>query len=68
MQAGGRLVTRIGEQNVHRDIATADGEFDIFQRITAADVQRVARTYVTAENRTVLTIMPSGATVAGAGR
>ncbi len=29
--------------------------------ITAADVQRVARTYFTPENRLVLTIMPKGA-------
>jgi zinc protease len=45
---------------IHRDVRTADGEFDIFQGITAADVQRVARTYFRAENRLVLTIMPSG--------
>ena len=44
---------------IHHDIRTADGEFDIFQNITAADVQRVARTYFTAENRTVLTLLPS---------
>ena len=51
---------------IHRDIKTADGEFDIFQNLTAADVQRVARTYFTAENRTVLTLMPSGRTGAAA--
>jgi zinc protease len=50
----------------HRDITTADGEFDIFQRITAADVQRVARTYFTPENRLVLTLMPGKAPVPGA--
>jgi zinc protease len=43
---------------IHNDIKTADGEFDIFMNITAADVQRVARTYFTTENRLVLTIMP----------
>jgi zinc protease len=53
---------------IHHDITTADREFDIFQNITAADVQRVARTYFTAQNRMVLTIMPSGTTAAGAGR
>src|SRR5262252_3153027 len=43
---------------IHHDIKTADGEFDIFQSLTAGDVQRVARTYFTASNRTVLTLMP----------
>jgi zinc protease len=45
---------------IHDDITTADGEFDIFQRITAADVQRVARTYFRPENRIVITIRPTG--------
>ena len=45
---------------IHNDIKTADGEFDIFQNITTADVQRVARTYFKPENRMVLTLMPSG--------
>ncbi len=49
---------------IHGHIATADGEFDIFQNITAADVQRVARTYFTPENRLVITLMPSGTTAA----
>jgi zinc protease len=51
---------------IHHDIRTADGEFDIFQNITAADVQRVARTYFTTENRTVLTLLPSAKAGAGA--
>jgi zinc protease len=45
---------------IHRDVRTADGEFEIFQGITTADVQRVARTYFRPENRLVLTIMPPG--------
>jgi predicted Zn-dependent peptidase len=45
---------------VHNDITTADGEFDIFMKITPADVQRVARTYFTENNRTVLYILPKG--------
>ena len=45
---------------IHHDIKTADGEWDIFQGLKAADVQRVARTYFTTTNRTVLTLMPSG--------
>jgi predicted Zn-dependent peptidase len=43
---------------IHNDITTADGEFDIFTNITAADVQRVARKYFTADNRMVLYILP----------
>jgi zinc protease len=50
---------------IHHDIKTADGEFEIFQGITTADVQRVARTYFTPENRTVLTILPGKAGQAG---
>ncbi len=46
---------------IHNDIKTADGEFDIFMNMTAADVQRVARTYFTPENRLVMTILPKGA-------
>ena len=47
---------------IHNDIRTADGEFDIFQNITAADIQRVAKTYFTPTNRLVLTIMPKAQT------
>ena len=47
---------------IHRDITTADGEFEIFQNISRADVQRVARTYFRPENRIVMTLMPSGRT------
>jgi zinc protease len=43
---------------IHNDLKTADAEFDIFQSLTVADVQRVAKTYFTPENRTVLTILP----------
>jgi zinc protease len=51
----------------HGDVATADGEFDILMGLTRADVQRVAETYFTPENRTVLTITPtSGPADAGA--
>jgi zinc protease len=45
---------------IHRDVKTADGEFDIFMNMTAAEVQRVARTHFTPQNRLVLTIMPKG--------
>jgi zinc protease len=45
---------------IHSDITTADGEFDIFQKITTADVQRVAKTYFVPEHRVVLHVMPKG--------
>lgn len=44
---------------IHDDVDTADGEFDLFQHVTRADVQRVARTYFTAENRMRLTVLPA---------
>jgi zinc protease len=53
---------------IHHDITTADGEFDIFQNITTADVQRVARTYFTSENRLVITLMPAKPGAGAAGR
>jgi predicted Zn-dependent peptidase len=46
---------------LHADITTADGEFDIFQKISLADVQRVAKTYFTPQRRVVLHVMPKGA-------
>ncbi len=46
---------------IHNDITTADGEFDIFMKVTVADVQRVARTYFTESNRVVLHVLPKGA-------
>ena len=52
---------------IHNDITTADGEFEIFMNVSAADVQRVAKTYFTPENRLVLTIMPRGAGTGGRG-
>ena len=45
---------------IHSDITTADGEFDIFQKISLADVQRVAKTYFTPERRVILHVMPKG--------
>jgi predicted Zn-dependent peptidase len=46
---------------IHNDIATADGEFDIFTNVTVADVQRVAKTYFNESNRVVVYIMPKSA-------
>jgi len=50
---------------IHDDIKTADAEFDIFMNTTTADVQRVAKTYFTTENRLVMTIMPKGTGTGG---
>jgi zinc protease len=52
---------------IHGDITTADGEFDIFQNITTADVQRVAQTYFREGNRIVLTLLPGKSAGATAG-
>jgi zinc protease len=51
---------------LHADITTADGEFDIFQNITRADVQRVAQTYFRPETRVVIHVMPKGTGAQGA--
>jgi len=50
---------------IHDDVTTADGEFDIFMGLTKEDIQRVARTYFTPENRVVFTIMPKGSMPGG---
>jgi len=51
---------------IHNDIKTADGEFDLFQNVTVADVQRVAKTYFTPESRMLLTILPRTPVAPGA--
>ena len=45
---------------IHNDITRADDEIDIFEKLTPDDVQRVARTYFTQSNRTVVYIQPQG--------
>jgi zinc protease len=45
---------------IHNDVKTADSEFEIFTSLTPADVQRVAKTYFTEQNRLVMTVMPKG--------
>ena len=45
---------------IHDDLATADGEFELFMNVTAADVQRVAKKYFSPETRNVITVMPRG--------
>jgi len=43
---------------IHHDVTTADGEVDQFSDLKVADLQRVAQTYFTPENRLVLTVLP----------
>ncbi|MDQ3070414.1 MAG: insulinase family protein [Acidobacteriota bacterium] len=45
---------------IHDDIGTADGEFELFMSVTAADVQRVSKKYFAPETRNVITVMPRG--------
>jgi zinc protease len=47
---------------IHSDITTADGEFEIFMNIKAADIQRVANTYFAGNNRVIITVLPKGQT------
>jgi zinc protease len=50
---------------IHNDITTADSEIDTFLNLQTADIQRVARTYFTEKNRTVLYIVPKGGNTGG---
>jgi zinc protease len=43
------------------DVASADAEFDLFQAVTEADVQRVAGKYFAPEGRLVITVRPKAA-------
>jgi zinc protease len=45
----------------HHDVGSADAEFDLFQQVTAADIQRVARSYFAPERRLVITVLPKSA-------
>jgi zinc protease len=40
------------------DVASADAEFDLFQRVTAADIQRVAQAYFAPGTRLMITVTP----------
>ncbi len=46
---------------IQKDMASADGEFDTFLKVTTDDIKRVARKYFTPENRLVLRVMPLAA-------
>jgi zinc protease len=43
---------------IQKDMATADGEFDTFQKVSLEDVKRVAQKYFVPEGRLVMRIMP----------
>jgi zinc protease len=45
---------------IHNDVTRADAEIDVFLDLKSADIQRVAKTYFTENNRTVLYILPKG--------
>jgi zinc protease len=45
---------------IQKDMASADGEFDTFQKTTLEDVKRVARKYFIPEGRMVMRVSPRG--------
>ena len=45
---------------IQKDMATADGEFDTFQKVSLEDVRRVAQKYFVPEGRLVMRMMPRG--------
>ena len=45
---------------IQKDMASADGEFDTFQKVSLDDVKRVAQKYFVPEGRLVMRIMPRG--------
>jgi predicted Zn-dependent peptidase len=45
---------------IHKDPASADAELELYQALTASDIQRVAQTYFTPESRLTIRIVPEG--------
>jgi zinc protease len=45
---------------IHQDTASANDELGLFLDVSAEDIMRVTRQYLNPENRTVLTVAPSG--------
>jgi predicted Zn-dependent peptidase len=45
---------------IQKDMASADGEFDTFLKVSLDDVKRVAQKYFVPEGRMVMRIMPRG--------
>ena len=50
---------------IQKDMASADGEFDTFLKVSTADIKKAALTYFVPERRMVMRIMPKGAGGAG---
>jgi zinc protease len=44
---------------LHGDLGAADRDLEEYEKVTTADIVRVARKYLTPENRTVVTIVPA---------
>jgi zinc protease len=44
---------------LHRDVAAADKEYDLFMNVSKDDIMRVSKKYFRPENRTVLILNPS---------
>ena len=45
---------------IQKDMASADGEFDTFLKVSTADIKRAAQMYFVPERRMVMRIMPKG--------
>ena len=45
---------------IQKDLASADGEFDTFLKVSTADIKRAAQMYFVPERRMVMRIMPKG--------
>jgi zinc protease len=45
---------------IQKDMASADGEFDTFQKVSLEDIRRVAQQYFVPEGRMVMRITPRG--------
>ncbi len=45
---------------IQKDMASADGEFDTFMKVSLEDVKRVAQKYFVPEGRMVMRVMPRG--------
>jgi zinc protease len=48
---------------IQKDMASADGEFDTFLKVSLDDVKRVAQKYFVPEGRMVMRIMPRGGVI-----